>query len=56
VMLQQSETKYLHNNPDAYWCADCWKFTLDFVHLVEPLTSPVMKLQYRSDRTVSERI
>ena len=43
-MLAHPETQYLHNNPDAYWCADCWKFTLDCSHLVEPLTSPEMKL------------
>ena len=27
----------LHNNPNAYWCADCWKWKLDCEHLVEPL-------------------
>ena len=42
-MLAHPATGYLHN-PDAYWCADCWKFTLDCSHLVEPLTSPEMKL------------
>ena len=26
----------LHNNPDVYWCADCWKWRLDCEHLVEP--------------------
>ena len=29
----------LHNNPDAYWCADCWKWRLDCKHLVEPLST-----------------
>ena len=43
-MLNHPATKYLHNNPDAYWCADCWKFTLDCSHLVEPLTSAEMRL------------
>src|SRR4030095_8385106 len=42
-MLEHPATAYLHNNPDAYWCADCWKFTLACSRLVEPLTSPVMK-------------
>src|SRR5262245_5231668 len=28
---------FLHNNPNAYWCADCWKWRLDCEHLVEPL-------------------
>ena len=27
----------LHNHPDAYWYADCHRFTLDCSHLVEPL-------------------
>jgi hypothetical protein len=26
-----------NNHPDAYWCADCHRFTLDCDHLVEPL-------------------
>jgi len=29
----------LHNNPDAYWCPDCWKWRLDCEHLVEPLST-----------------
>src|SRR5262245_5527423 len=29
--------EHLHNHPDAYWCADCHRFTLDCRHLVEPL-------------------
>src|SRR4051812_23300691 len=28
---------HLHNHPDAYWCANCHRFTLDCSHLVEPL-------------------
>lgn len=44
AMLNHPATKYLHSDPAAYWCADCWKFTLDCSHPVEPLTSPVMKL------------
>jgi hypothetical protein len=28
---------HLHNHPDAYWCADCHRFTLDCIHLVAPL-------------------
>jgi len=28
---------HLHNHPDAYWCADCHRFTLDCSHLVEPV-------------------
>ena len=38
--------KYLHNHPDAYWCAGCHHFTLDCSHLVEPLKSPIMKLDH----------
>ena len=43
-MLAHPATKYLHNDPNAYCRADCWKFTLDCSHLVEPLTSPELKL------------
>ena len=43
-MLSHPGTKYLHNDPNAYWCADCWRFTLDCSHLVEPLTSREVKL------------
>ena len=43
-MLQHPATKYLHNDPNAYWCAHCWKFTLDCSHLMEPLTSPQVRL------------
>src|SRR5262245_58016583 len=28
---------HLHNHPDAYWCADFHRFTLDCTHLVEPI-------------------
>jgi hypothetical protein len=27
----------IHNDPRAYWCADCWKWRYDCEHLVEPL-------------------
>jgi hypothetical protein len=29
----------LHYHPDAYWCPDCWAFTLDCKHLVPALTT-----------------
>src|SRR5262245_1015407 len=45
-MLAHPDRLYLHNNPDAYWCAGCWKWKLDCEHLVEPLTSPIMKLNH----------
>ena len=25
-MLHHPATNYLHNDPNAYWCADCWRF------------------------------
>jgi len=43
-MLSHPATKYLHNDPNDYWCAHCWKFTLDCSHLMEPLTSPQVRL------------
>ena len=43
-MLQSQDTSHLHNNPAAYWCADCHKFTLDCSHLVEPLNTPTVRL------------
>ena len=45
-MFQQFDYEALHNNPDAYWCWGCGKWTFDCSHLVEPLTSPVLKLNY----------
>lgn len=45
-MLEPPATKYLHNDPNAYWCPSCWCFTLDCSHLVEPLTSPSLKLDH----------
>ena len=35
---------YLHNDPNAYWCPDCWAFTLDCSHLVEPLDAPELPI------------
>jgi hypothetical protein len=35
---------YLHNNPNAYWCPDCWAFTLDCPHLVRPLDAPELPI------------
>ena len=29
----------LHYNPAAYWCSQCWAFTLDCSHLVSELTT-----------------
>ena len=45
-MLAHPAAAYLHNNLNAYWCADCWKFTFECSHLVEPLSSPEMKLKH----------
>jgi len=45
-MLEHAATVYLHNNPNAYWCADCWRWTLDCSHLGEPLSSTGMKLEH----------
>jgi hypothetical protein len=44
--MQHFDGDALHNHPDAYWCWDCKSFTLDCAHLVEPLTSPIMKLDH----------
>jgi hypothetical protein len=38
-VLAHPAAAYLHNNPNAYWCARCWRWTLDCAHLVEPLSS-----------------
>ena len=35
---------YLHNNPNVYWCPDCWAFTLDCFHLVDPLDGPQLRI------------
>src|SRR5688572_8717339 len=34
----------LHNNPSAYWCPQCWAFTLDCNHLVAPLDAPCVDM------------
>jgi hypothetical protein len=36
----------IHNDPDAYWCWDCKSWTYDCSHLVEPLSSPILKLDH----------
>jgi hypothetical protein len=36
---------HIHNNPNAYWCADCHRFTFDCAHLVESLGTPVVLLR-----------
>jgi hypothetical protein len=45
-MLDTGSYSPIHNDPNAYWCAGCWAWKYDCVHLVEPLTSPIMKLQH----------
>ena len=45
-MYAFAENVGLQYNTDAYWCFDCGVFTLDCSHLVEPLTSPIMKLRH----------
>ena len=45
-MFHQTDYEALHNNPDAYWCWDCGRWTFDCSHLVEPLTSPILKLNH----------
>jgi hypothetical protein len=44
--MQHFDGDAMHNHPDAYWCWDCKRFTLDCAHLVEPLTSPIMRLDH----------
>jgi len=44
-MLQYSGDA-LHNNPNAYWCWYCKEWKLDCSHLVEPLASPILKLDH----------
>jgi KTSC domain len=34
----------LHNNPNAYWCPNCWSFTFDCSHLVPPLNAPYVTI------------
>jgi len=36
----------LQNDPRAYWCWDCGLWTKDCSHLVEPLPSPILKLNH----------
>jgi hypothetical protein len=52
-MLAHPAAEYLHNNPNAYWCAGCWRWTLDCAHLVEPLSSPAMKLEHFQYKAVT---
>jgi len=45
-MFDSGSYSPIHNDPDAYWCAGCWAWKYDCAHLVEPLTSPNMKLSH----------
>jgi len=44
-MLESSQdSTHIHNQPGAYWCADCHRFTFECAHLVEPLGTPIVQL------------
>jgi hypothetical protein len=45
-MLDTRNYAPIHNDPEAYWCAGCWAWKYDCAHLVEPLSSPTMKLRH----------
>jgi len=45
-MLDTGSYSPIHNDPDAYWCWDCGAWTKDCCHLVEPLPSPILKLDH----------
>jgi hypothetical protein len=45
-MLSHPAGKALHYNPDAYWCPQCWRWTLDCPHLVEPLGTTIVQLNH----------
>jgi len=44
--MLQCPSDALHNAPDTYWCWHCGAWTFDCEHLVEPLTSPILKLDH----------
>src|SRR5262245_47842853 len=52
-MLQSQDLNHLHNVHGPYWCAQCWKFTLDCSHLADPLASPTRQLDYSQYRAVT---
>jgi KTSC domain len=41
IELDRNPNSIIHSTPFAHWCAGCWDWVIDCVHLIDPLPSQI---------------